>query len=106
MLAQPRRRPIEAWGPDGRHPPLRPDRDESRGLRPDQARSHRPARSRIAAWATGRGHDQTRKKRAWRAQRWAGSDLRKPLPLRAVRWAWVQRRARAFAWARIAADVG
>jgi hypothetical protein len=44
-----------------------------------------PARSRMVAWATGLGHDQTRKKRACRAQRWAGSVRRKPEPRRAVR---------------------
>ncbi len=36
----------------------------------------------MAAWAIGVGHDQTRKKSAWRAQRWAGSERRNPLPLR------------------------
>ena len=46
---------------------------------------HNPARSRMAAWATGVGHDQTRKKRAWRAHLWAGSVRRKPVPRRAVK---------------------
>jgi hypothetical protein len=44
-----------------------------------------PARSRIAALATGLGQDQTRKKSAWRAHRWAGSSRRNPEPLRAVK---------------------
>ncbi len=35
----------------------------------------------MAAWATGVGHDQTRKNRAWRAHRWAGSVRRNPVPL-------------------------
>ena len=65
-----------------------------------------PARSRIAAWATGLGQDQTRKKRAWRAHRWAGSSRRKPEPLRAVRYACVSRRTRALAWPRTVAEVG
>ncbi len=47
--------------------------------------AQRPARSRIEARATGLGHDQTRKKSAWRAQRWAGSSRRNPDPFRAVR---------------------
>jgi len=65
-------------------PPTHPD-NEPHGRIEGAHAGQRPARSRIAAWAMGVGHDQTRKKRAWRAQRWAGSVRRNPLPFRAVR---------------------
>ena len=77
----------------------RPARNEEVNLF-DQA-EHSPARSRMAAWATGPGQDQTRKNSACRAHRWAGSVRRKPVPLRAVRYAWVTRRTSALAWLRI-----
>ena len=99
-----RRRPRLAGqsGPDSERPGLRTDRLVRGGIAthrriggrhvplttefsPLAHAGQRPARSRIAAWAMGVGHDQTRKKRACRAQRWAGSERRNPLPFRAVR---------------------
>ena len=46
---------------------------------------HKPTRSRMAACATGVGHDQTRKNRACLAQRWAGSVLKNPVPFITVK---------------------
>ncbi len=65
-------------------PPTHPD-NEPHGRIEGAHAGQSPARSRIAAWAMGVGHDQTRKKRACLAQRWAGSERRNPLPFRAVR---------------------
>ena len=45
-------------------PRARPDRDHPSGSAKESQAGHRPARSRIAAWARGAGQDQTRKNSA------------------------------------------